>query len=77
MKYLNVYKSRIEQFIDRIYEMRYANLAPLETSYTYDGDKPIPLEEIESRTFEKIAVGEKWGELWGSAWFRFKGNLGD
>ncbi len=75
MQNTRIHQRRIRQFIDRVVERRYGATAPLEVSYTYDRRRPIPVDELKSRKWKSIAQGTRWGELWGSAWFRVNGTV--
>ncbi len=75
MQNTHIHQRRIRQFIDRVVERRYGACAPLEVRYTYDPRRPIPVEEIKSRKWKSISPGTRWGELWGSAWFRISGTV--
>lgn len=78
MENLAIYKRRIHQFIERVHMARYGERAPLEASYIYHEDTPIPHEQALSRSdYAAIAVGDTWGSLWGCAWFRFAGAVPD
>ncbi len=75
MQNTRIHRRRVRQFIDRVVEMRYGATAPLDVTYTYDGERPIPLDELESRSWSQISPGTRWGDLWGSAWFRVTGEV--
>jgi alpha-mannosidase len=71
---VNIKEKRIENLIKELYSLRYGETVPLDAEIIQDRD-PIPYEDIETRTFQKIEVGTKWGELWDSSWFKFKGKV--
>ncbi|MFW5788565.1 MAG: alpha-mannosidase [Spirochaetota bacterium] len=73
MQNTTIYRRRIEQFVQRVQELRYRERAPLEARYTYDRRKPIPMDGLAGRKWKAISPGTRWGELWGSAWFRLTG----
>ena len=75
MQKIHVTLRRIENWMRELHVNYYRSSVPLECSYTYDPDNPIPYQQLGKRTFERIREGERWGELWGSAWFRFKGRV--
>ena len=72
---LKIYQKRLQQLIDEIHRRRYSDAIPMESSFIYNPDHPIPLEEIRETEFKTIQIGESWGDLWGSAWFRFTAEL--
>lgn len=76
MQNIDIYKRRIRRFIERVHDSRYGRRVPLQADFIYHKDTPIPYTEAVSRTdYKAIAVGEKWGSLWGCAWFRFTGSV--
>lgn len=66
---------RIRAFHKRISPYRYTKSIKLEASFIYNGEKPIPYKQALSGDYKTIQTGEKWGDLWGSAWFRFEGTV--
>lgn len=70
-----VYLKRVSQLISRVKGAVLSERIPMDVEFCYDADKPIPYEEMNSRVWSQIALGEQWGELWGSAWFRFNGTI--
>ena len=77
MEKIEIYKRRIVQFIDKIYSMRYSDYVGLASSYIYHKNVPIPYEEAVKAKYKQIKKGDRWGELWGCAWFRFEGVVPD
>ncbi|MBT3275429.1 MAG: alpha-mannosidase 2c1, partial [Spirochaetales bacterium] len=75
MQNQRIYKRRIQQFIDRIYEMRYTDQTPLNASFTYHKDTPIPYKDALKAKYKPIAVGKAWGQIWGCSWFKFEGKI--
>ncbi|NQT58018.1 MAG: alpha-mannosidase [Bacteroidetes bacterium] len=71
---VNIKEKRIEKLIEELYSLRYGERVPLDAIFTKD-TTPIPYEDIESRIFQKIEVGTKWGELWDSSWFKLSGKV--
>ncbi len=75
MQKIHVTLRRIENWTKELHVNYYRSSVPLECSYTYDPDNPIPYQQLGKIKFERIREGERWGELWGSAWFRFQGRV--
>ena len=75
MKNHKIYKRRIEQFIDRVYGMRYSDPVCLKAAYIYNKKAPIPYETAKTASYKPIKVGTKWGDLWGCAWFKIEGSV--
>jgi alpha-mannosidase len=73
MQRKNIYLQRIKRFCERITKLKYSDPSPLEAEYIYDKIEPISYETALQSQFKPISVGEVWGELWGCAWFRFRG----
>ncbi|MBN1673523.1 MAG: alpha-mannosidase [Kiritimatiellae bacterium] len=75
MQDAHIYEHRIRRLIDAVYAKRYSRNTPLAASYIYDQDAPIPYARVRRARFKPIRVGQQWGKLWGSAWFRFEGRV--
>jgi alpha-mannosidase len=39
--------------------------------------EPIPVAEALARSYEPVAVGDRWGPAWDTTWFRFTGRVPD
>ena len=52
----------------------YKKVAPLEAVCGVTSE-PVPYADREKLVFRRIGIGEKWGNLWDCAWFRFTGEL--
>ncbi len=74
MQYEKVYLTRIKRFSDKLITYVYRDKQPLSAVYSYDSE-PIPYENINNLEFKEIKVGEEWGKVWGSAWFKFNGSI--
>jgi len=70
-----IYLERTKRLIDEIYKKRYFNFIPLEAEFIHDKITPIPYKKTIKSKFKPIKIGEKWGEDWSCAWFRFKGKV--
>ena len=82
-----IYVTRIIRFRDEMAGKLYTERSPLKAEYIYEQDYPIPYQTELDNTNEKeittadnkkynfntIAIGEEWGKVWGSSWFRFTG----
>ena len=75
MDNIKIYLQRLRQFKDRVAALRYPASVPLSARYIYDQDAPILFDRAMADSYEPINVGDCWGELWGSAWFRFEGKV--
>lgn len=70
-----IYISRITNFSKKIQEKRYSKLSNLNAEFIYDAENPIPYSEALIGNYKEIKLDEKWGDLWGSAWFKFVGQI--
>ena len=70
-----IYIERIKRFSERVRIRQYTKLADLKASFIYDKKVPIAYEKAVKAKYISIKKGEKWGDLWGCAWFRFKGKI--
>ena len=70
-----IYIERIKRFSERIKTKRYTKLADLKASFIYDKHSPIPYEKALEANYTPLKLGAEWGELWGCAWFKFKGEI--
>ncbi|MDA3839394.1 MAG: glycosyl hydrolase-related protein [Candidatus Delongbacteria bacterium] len=75
--YEKQYTERIKQFMDRLAKLKYNDPAPLAAEYIYHKDTPIAYEKALKAKYKPIKVGNKWGDLWGCAWFKFTGKIPD
>jgi alpha-mannosidase len=66
---------RLNKFQKRVESARYGEKLPLQASYIYNPENPIPYETALKEKYKSIKAGEKWGEIWGSGWFRFTGTV--
>ena len=75
MQNIPIYQKRVSRFIQQVRDRRYGKSIPLSVTYTYSAVDPIPISKLRSRKWMQIQPGTQWGELWGSAWFRVKGEI--
>ena len=55
----------------------YGRRAPLEVSAHHLHGEPIPAIEAVARPFTPFEVGNPWGGMWDTTWFRFRGSIPD
>jgi len=75
--YDKIYTERIKQFLDRLSKLKYSKPVPLTAEFIYDKIEPIPYKTTVKSKFKPVKVGDKWGKLWGCAWFKFTGVIPD
>lgn len=71
----HIYEHRIKRLVKEMRARRYSNTTNLRASYIYDPKAPIPYTRALKARYKPIAPGTRWGELWGSGWFRFEGTI--
>ncbi len=64
-----IHMERIRRLIERLQPLVHQHSAQAHASFCYH-DLPIPYTDLESQNWRAIQLGDKWGELWGSAWFK-------
>ncbi|MFP4508901.1 MAG: alpha-mannosidase [Spirochaetaceae bacterium] len=74
MYQLSITRRRVSQLIDRIHSTYYSDQKTLSAG-VLRSSTPVPHSDIDYNGFESIQVGEEWGKLWDSAWFRFTGTV--
>jgi len=55
----------------------YGRRAPLEVSAHHLHGEPIPAKAAVGRSFTPFEVGDAWGGIWDTTWFRFRGSIPD
>ncbi len=65
---------RISKFLKDNAFGYYSERIPLKVLYSVDED-PIPFQSLQKRDWQEIMIGEVWGSLWQSAWFRFRASI--
>ena len=68
-------ESRIRQSVGRIEELVYSPRAPVEIAMWAVHGEPVPAERALKAKYKPFSVGEMWGSLWDTAWFRFQGEV--
>ncbi|MFQ6133958.1 MAG: alpha-mannosidase, partial [Armatimonadota bacterium] len=65
---------RVERFLRDPRRLWYQGSAPLAAEFIHS-EEPIPFAELGGRQWRPIELGERWGGVWESAWFRFSGSV--
>ncbi len=68
-------EGRIRQALGRIEKLIYPETAPVEVAAWDVGGEPVPPEKAFKAKYTPFAVGEMWGGLWDTTWFRFRGEV--
>ena len=66
-------ENRIRQTLERIERLVYLPRAPIEVATWAVHGEPVPAERAFKAKFAPFSVGEMWGALWDTVWFRFQG----
>lgn len=75
MENKKIYLERIKSFINNIEGSYYKESKGLEAEFFYCKQSSLAVDKVKHVKFKKIKAGDVWGNLWDSAWFRFKGKL--
>ncbi|MCF7859398.1 MAG: hypothetical protein K9N07_08800 [Candidatus Cloacimonetes bacterium] len=70
-----IYIERIKKFSELLKTKQYTKIADLKAGYVYDNKVPIPYDVAIYKEYKPIKLNEKWGDLWGCAWFKFFGKV--
>ncbi len=68
---IKLLKTRVETFINRLKEDIYGESIPLEAVFAPSAE-PVPYQERLNLAYRPVAEGDKWGEMWSSAWFHIQ-----
>jgi alpha-mannosidase len=71
---IQLYETRISQFVDRLPASFYAAEIPL-TAEVALADPPLPFSRRLELNYHPISAGEKWGSDWQTAWFHLTGSV--
>ncbi len=75
LKHPDLTEGRIRATLDRIQQQIYTPRQSIDTAIWNVGGEPVPAEKAFKAKYAPIAVGEMWGSLWDTAWFRFRGQV--
>jgi alpha-mannosidase len=84
----SVTTARLESMADNLGSLRhflktvvrpaiYGRRAPLEVAAHHLHGEPVPAIEAVGRLFTPFEVGNPWGGMWDTTWFRFRGSIPD
>jgi alpha-mannosidase len=68
-------ESRIRQTLERIEKLVNWPTAPIEIAAWAVHGEPVPPERAFKAKYTPFSVGEMWGSLWDTVWFRFQGQI--
>ena len=75
LKHPSLTESRIRQTLERIERLVYSPKAPVDVAIWAVHGEPVPAERAFKAKYTPFSVGEMWGALWDTVWFRFQGEV--
>ena len=75
LKHPKLTETRIQQALPSIEALIYPLRAPIELEAWHVGGEPVSLETALVAKYEPFAVGEIWGPIWDTTWFRVRGQV--
>ena len=73
LKHPALTEGRILNALNRIEKLIHTPTAPVEVSHWPVHGEPVSAEKAFKAKYTPFRVGEKWGALWDTEWFRFRG----
>ena len=74
-KHPELTEGRIRATLERIHKQIYSPKQPIDVAIWKVGGEPVAAEKALKAKYAPFAVGEMWGPLWDTAWFRFRGQV--
>jgi alpha-mannosidase len=68
-------ENRIRQALLRIERLVYSPRVPIRIAAWAVGGEPVPSARAFDAEYSPFSVGEMWGALWDTVWFRFQGEI--
>jgi alpha-mannosidase len=75
LKHPALTESRIRQALSRIEKLIYSPTLPVDVAIWNVQGEPVPAAKALKAKYTPFAVGQKWGPLWETTWFRFRGKI--
>lgn len=75
LKHPDITETRIRSTLDRIGQLIYTPKAPLDTAAWSVHGEPVAPDKALKAKYAPCAVGDTWGGLWDTTWFRFRGQV--
>jgi alpha-mannosidase len=75
LKHPDLTEGRIRATLARIQHQIYTPKAPIDIAIWNVGGEPVAAEKALKARYAPFAVGEMWGPLWDTSWFRFRGQV--
>jgi len=74
-KHHQILEGRVRHAIKRLAEGIYSGARPLEIAAWHVKGEPVPVSVAMEGEYAPFAVGDAWGGLWDTTWFRFQGGI--
>jgi len=74
-KHQQILEDRVRFAIRRLAEGIYSDARPLEIAAWHVKGEPVPMSFAMEQEYTPFAVGDAWGGLWDTSWFRFQGEI--
>jgi alpha-mannosidase len=68
-------ETRILQTVERIEALVYSPRVPIEIALWAVHGEPVQADRAFRSKYTPVSVGEMWGSLWDTVWFRFRGEV--
>ena len=75
LKHPALTETRILKTLPRIQQLIYSPKAPVEVAVWNVQGEPVPAAKALKARYSPFAVGQMWGPLWETTWFRFRGQI--
>lgn len=75
LKHPALTEGRIRLTLRRIESLIYTPVVPVEVAIWNVGGEPVPAAKALAAKYAPFAVGEMWGALWDTSWFRVRGEV--
>jgi len=75
LKHPALTEGRIAQTLPRIQNLIHNDPQPITVAAWHIHGEPVSAVEALKQTYEPFAVGQPWGAMWNTTWFRFTGTI--
>lgn len=75
MNYPKISEERIQRSLPRIRKQIHGLEQPLEIAAWHVHGEPVPAKHALRQKYEPFSLGQEWGGLWDTTWFRFRGQV--
>lgn len=75
LKHHQITEARILSGLHRVQSLTHEARIPIKIAAWTVGGEPVAPEKAFAADYEPFAVGDRWGALWDTTWFRFRGDV--